>query len=441
MIARLTLAIISLTVSAAVLADNTVTNTVTAPVKKERAKNTSISSNPAAVNITAGTGDLQKWIQKKLKIKNNHGINFTGAWIGDTNRIFSGGIPNAQLWTSNSLFLFDMTLNTEEMGGWKGGLFGTQILQFNGAPTNRQAGVVQGYNSLTGPSPLNRFELYQLWYRQILCGNKLYVRLGKQVPTYDFDNVIRPVPLNQDKLFIPAVSGLIFTPLFVNASTLGVMPGYYNSVYGATFNFAPVRNWYAVYGVYDGNLAQGVQTGIKAGPTLNGSYFNVGETGFDWLLGNEDMPGGVGIGAWDQDGLLTVGPLSANSATGFYVFGNQRLWYKDPADNSSGISMFYQYGDNNSSVMPMKEYVGGGLTAFGLIPHRLNDSIGVGIAYSWLNQLLFTRANETIYQAYYQMQFTKDIFAEPVLSYIPHPAGGVNIDPTWAGTFRLVALF
>lgn len=438
---NLCIVIISFYASVNAFADDVSANNSKAPIKNERSAIGSISSNPAAVNIIAGTGDLQAWIQKKLKIKNNHGIHFTGAWVGDTNKLFSGGIPNAEQWTSNSLFLFDMTINTQEMGAWKGGLFGAQILQYNGAPTNQEAGSVQGYNSLPGPPPLNRFELYEAWYRQALLGDKLFVRLGKQIPTYDFDNVIKPVPLNQDKLFIPAVSGLIFTPLFVNTSMLGVMPGYYNSAYGAAVNFAPVKNWYAIYGVYDGNLAQGKQTGIAAGPTFNGNYFNIGETGVDWLLGSEQKPGVLGVGAWDQDGLLTNGTLSANSATGYYFFGSQRLWYKDPNEDSSGITMFYQYGDNNSTVMPMKEYVGGGFTAFGLIPRRINDSMGVGVAYSWLNRLVFTRATELMFQGYYQIQFTKNIFGEPVLSYIPNPAGGINIDPTWAGTFRLVALF
>src|SRR5205085_2050044 len=175
----------------------------------------------------------------------------------------------------------------EKLGAWKGGLFGVQYLQFNGSPTNAQAGSVQGYNSLPGPPPLNRSELYQLWYRQILFHDKLNVRVGKMVPTYDFDNVIKPVPLNQDKLFIPAVSGLIFTPLFVNPSMLGVMPGYYNSAYGVTTNFTPNKNWYASYSVFDSDLAQGVQTGLR-GPDFNGAYFNIGEVGLDWLLGRED---------------------------------------------------------------------------------------------------------------------------------------------------------
>jgi porin len=136
-------------------------------------------------------------------------------------------------------------------------------LQFDGQPTNQQAGSVQGYNSLPGPPPLDRSELYQLWWRQELFDEKLIIRVGKMVPTADFNDVLRPVLTQDQSLFIPSVSGLIFTPVFVNPTLLGVMPGYYNSAYGVTTTFAPTNNFYFSYGVYDGNIANGTQTGMR----------------------------------------------------------------------------------------------------------------------------------------------------------------------------------
>lgn len=50
-------------------------------------------------------------------------------------------------------------------------------MQFNGQDANGQAGSVQGYNSLPGPEPLNRSELYQLWYRQTLFEDRLIFRM------------------------------------------------------------------------------------------------------------------------------------------------------------------------------------------------------------------------------------------------------------------------
>ena len=96
----------------------------------------SISSNPAAVNVTTGSGVLQQFIQQKLGIKDNHGIELQGAWIGDTNNLFSGGIPQAKKWTSNSVGLADLAIDTQRFNGWKGGLFSAQFLQQNAQNTN-----------------------------------------------------------------------------------------------------------------------------------------------------------------------------------------------------------------------------------------------------------------------------------------------------------------
>jgi porin len=219
---------------------------------------------------------------------------------GDTNYLISGGEqPGA--WSWNSLLIVSLGLDSEKLIGWKGGKFGIEFLQFDGQLTNQQAGSVQGYNSLPGPPPLDRSELYQLWWRQELFDGKLIIRVGKMVPTADFNNVLRPVPTQDQSLFIPSVSGLMFTPVFVNPTMLGVMPGYYNSAYGVTTTFAPTNNFYFSYGVYDGNIANGTQTGTR-GPQFNGYYFNIWEAGAAWEIGSDNLPGSFGIGLWNQSG-------------------------------------------------------------------------------------------------------------------------------------------
>ncbi len=179
-------------------------------------------------------------------------------------------------------------------------------MRFDGDPTNQRAGSVQGYNSLPGLPPLHRSELYQLWWRQELFDRKLILRVGKMVPTADFNNVLRPVPTQDQSLFIPSVSGLLFTPVFVNPTLLGVMPGYYNSACGVTTTFAPTKNFYFSYGVYDGNIANGTQTGTR-GPEFNGYYFNICEAGAAWQIGSDNLPGSFGVGVWHQSGPIARG--------------------------------------------------------------------------------------------------------------------------------------
>ena len=400
-----------------------------------------ISSNPGAVDIRVGTGELANAIEGWLGLPQDSGVYLGGVWAGDANYLFSGGADPHE-WSFNSLLILGAVLDAEKLIGWKGGRFGVQFLQFNGDPTNTQAGTVQGYNSLPGPLPLDRSELYQLFWRQELFDGKFVFRIGKVVPTNDFGNVLRPVPTQDEHLAIPAVSGLLYTPVFLNPTLLGVMPGYYNSAYGITTTFTPTRNLYFSYGIYDGNVADQVQTGLRGAPNFNGYYFHVGEAGAAWEVGG--LPGSFGIGGWHQTGRLSLAPpshVSEEGASGFYAFGSQRLWRARPTIDNSGISGFVQFGVNNSDTLPIDHYFGTGLTEFGLVPHRAKDSAGVGLAWSSLNQNIFKRDSELILQAYYQAHVTHGVFFEPAISYIPNPGANPKFDAAWGLTLRAICLF
>lgn len=261
-----------------------------------------ISGNPAAVNIIAGTGALGRL----LGFDKDSGIRIGGLWIGDTSGVLSGG-RNPGQWAFNSLTIADVNLDAGKLFGWKGGSFGTQFLQFTGHNTNSLAGAFPGYDSLEAGPPFDRNELYELWFRQSLFEDKLIFRIGKSVPTYDFNNVLRPVPVNDPSAAIPAVSALAYTPIFVNPTMLGVIPGYYNSATGITTTVAPTKSTYLNYGFYDGNAANPDRaltgTGLS-GPHFNGYYFHIGEFGYSYRLGPQRKPGNFGIGVWGQTGKL-----------------------------------------------------------------------------------------------------------------------------------------
>jgi porin len=344
-----------------------------------------ISGNPAAVNIVAGTGALGRL----LGVDKGNGVRLGGLWIGDASGILSGGTrPGA--WGLNSLTIVDLNLDTQKLFGWWGGTFGTQFLHFSGQPTNELAGAFPGFNSLEVTPPLVRQELFGLWYRQALFDDKLIVRIGKSVPSFDFNNVIRPLPFSDPAAAIPAVSGLIYTPIVVNPTMLGVIPGYYNSATGVTVTLAPTKSFYLNYGFYDGDTANpnpALQQLGLSGPHFNGYYLHIGELGYAYRLGSQHKPGNFGVGVWGQTGKLrnSYGGLD-DGASGVYLFGAQRLWFRRPGIDSSGVVGLYQFGANNSNALPARQYVGGGLTTFRLVPGRPDDTFGAGLAWTWLNQ-------------------------------------------------------
>lgn len=393
-----------------------------------------ISSNPGAVNIETGTGALGE----RLGIKKDSGVRLSGLAIEDLNDLFCGGLKPKKL-SGNSIFILNLSLDTEKLGWWKGGKFGTEYFQFNGRPTNREAGTVQGYNSLTGQPPLDRSQLYQLWYRQEFFKKKLIVRIGKQIPNYDFNNVVKPLQLTDKNLTISATTGLIYTPIFVNSTMLGVLPGYYNSVYGIVITYAPVEHLYANFGVYDGNMARGKQTGLR-GPEFNSYRFQIAEVGYAWGL--KSFPGNLGIGAWSQSGKLSASNhITEHGTEGLFAFGTQRLWWQHPGIDSSGIIGIIQAGINDSKTLPINRYAGAALTFLGLVPGRIDDSFGLGFAFSKLNRKLFERKSELLIQGYYQAYIFENIYLVSALSYIPKPGAAKKLQPACAGTLRVIALF
>jgi porin len=406
------------------------------PARLAAQSSNGISANPGAVNIVTGTGALGRL----LGFDKESGVLLGGAWVGDAGYLLSGGVE-PRTWSFNSLLLVDLSLDLEKILKIPGAQFGIEFSQFNGQPTNDQAGVVAGYNGLPGPPPLNRSQLNQLWWRQRLFDDKLIVRIGKTVPTYDFNNVLRPLPLQDESLFVPSLSALMYTPVFKNPTLIGAMPGSYNPAYGITLTFAPTNNVYASYGIYDGNQARGDQTGLNVTPEFNGYYFMVGEAGYAWRLGSQGMPGTVAVGAWRQAGELTAGGVREDGAKGIYAFANQRLWLRHPGVDNSGVSGFFQFGVNDSDTMIADKYVGAGLTAFGLVPGRPHDSMGAGIAASWLNQRLSFRSSEVILQSYYQLHVVGDNYLQGYVTHVPNPGASPRLAPATAITMQAVVLF
>jgi porin len=81
------------------------------------------------------------------------GVRIGGLWIGNANLLLEGGEKSLQS-SYNSLFVADLNLDFAKLAKLPGAQFGAQFLQFNGQPSNQEAGVVTGFNGLTGQAPL-----------------------------------------------------------------------------------------------------------------------------------------------------------------------------------------------------------------------------------------------------------------------------------------------
>ena len=101
------------------------------------------------MNIVAGSGRLGE-----LLGINRDGIRFGGLNITDSNGNLAGGLGPGK-WTGDTLTIADLSIDLEKMTDWKGGLFGTEFLYYNGfGPGYSIGGVERGKNSPTRwPAP------------------------------------------------------------------------------------------------------------------------------------------------------------------------------------------------------------------------------------------------------------------------------------------------
>lgn len=324
------------------------------------------------------------------------GIFLGGMFIPQFNWTISGGTRPHTTFGSLALGL-DFGVDSQKILGIPGGTFGMEFVEYTGGATNTAAACVQLYDGLNDGPPHVRQELYQLWWHQRLFEDKLIFQIGKMNAGGIFDQVQNPVPIDNPKLQDTNISVLTSAWPGLNPTQINRMPIWPNTAYGVAVTLSPIKNLYASYGIFDNNNRGGAQTGLMLGPRINNYKFNVAELGASWLLGEEKLPGRFGIGGWWQTGkfltpyLNSEGyPTRENGAKGYYLFANQRLWYRQPDRDNSGLISYLQFGHTSDGAAMAKTYVGAGLTGVSLLPEVLEpvlpyNRISFGMAWSALN--------------------------------------------------------
>ncbi|OPY65455.1 MAG: Carbohydrate-selective porin, OprB family [Syntrophorhabdaceae bacterium PtaU1.Bin034] len=353
------------------------------PPAMERA----LAANPRALS----GGYYSGLLQKALGLSPDSPIKFGGVLTVGGNWLASGGLrPHST--TGDFVLGLGADVDAERLLHIPGGEFYSSGIEYQGTDSNGRAGSVQVYDNLCPPKNFQRLELYELWWRQRLFDDRLIFKIGKINAGGEFGQVLTPVPIPEANMRDWTISDLLYTPSGLIPTNFK-LPIYPNPAWGLTASFLPTKKFYVSYGVFDGNGARGVQTGEKVGPTINSYKFHIGEVGHAWRLADQGKPGRFAAGIWGQTGTLATGKLTpegnaavtTNGATGYYAFANQRLWYRHPGKDPSGLIGFAQFGYSDTPSNTANWYAGGGLTALGLAPSRPYDTMGVGLAWSKLN--------------------------------------------------------
>jgi porin len=414
-----------------------------------------LAANPRALSGAYYSGLLQK----ALGLSQDFPIRFGGILDVGGNWVASGGLSPHTL-SGDFVFGLDVDVDAERLLHIPGGQFFAGCLIYQGMDSNGRVGSVQVYDNLSPSKDFHRVELYELWWRQRLFDNKLVFKIGKINAGGEFGQVLNPATALEPQMRDWTISDLLYTPSGLHTTNFK-LPIYPNPAWGLSLSFLPTKNFHVSYGVFDGNGARGEQTGVEVGPHFNGYLFHIGEVGFAWRLGDQGKAGRFAAGIWGQTGTLATGNLNSdktaavmtNGAMGYYAFASQRLWYRHPGADPSGLIGFAQLGYSDSPSNTANWYVGGGLTALGLVPRRPSDTAGVGFAWSKLNSGAYAgmiffpnvpssytstsmRSSELMLQAFYQMNLIPSYVALQA-AYTAIPTPGYRPGIPWANIFTL----
>jgi porin len=380
--------------------------------------------------------------------------NLLGDWLGIRSRLADRGVTVAALLIADpfgdvsggvrrgaagyNLAAFGVVLHTDELLWWRGGQFHVGFCENFGTSLSREY-VGNGFPvqlaDVADPHP----RLTYLSYTQSLWDDRLSIRLGRltinSVSSEEF------LGSRYFKAFTSVGIDLVPLGLFLNAP--GAF-GYPDTTWGARVKLEPVKRFYTMAGVYDGDprLKNGALHGVDF--SLRGPVFVIGEIGLrrNSEKDPERLAGNLKFGGYYNGGSAPIfaPPPSARLQTargraGFYVVADQELvhWGDPTQDRHLGLfGGFTAAPDQRINRVPY--FFDTGLVMYGPSSRRHRDFIGLAVVYGSYSHDL-RRAEEVnpessgiqnfemTLELNYGWTVRPGLLVQPDLQYLVHPNG------------------
>ena len=207
----------------------------------------------------------------------------------------------------------------------------------------------------------------------------------------------------------------------------------------------------------------GVYNGDPAGAHCTGNPQICDDNGLDFRLDSPPLvmaeasykydqdgrlPGTINVGGSNQFGTLHEQPLGSgvtvattpNSVpinTDWAVYGivDQLVWRVPNSKDAKGIGVFGRLIGGPTEQNLIDFYADGGVTFNGMIPHRADDTLAVGFAYTGISNdlhgldlgsgLSSARTFEALLEICYTAQLRTGWTLQPDFQYVWQPGGGV----------------
>jgi porin len=172
--------------------------------------------------------------------------------------------------------------------------------------------------------------------------------------------------------------------------------------------------------------------------------------GFYQYNQKQGLAGTIKIGGWNHFGsfqdqrfdvngfpVALIGnpgrPIDGDFA--LYASFQQLVWRKPGSEEAKGLTLFARVIGAPSAQNLIDIYVDGGMTLTGLIPHRPDDGLAIGIIYSGISDqasdsdqdagLSVVRNFELAFEICYTAQLERGWTLQPDFQYIVNPGGNV----------------
>jgi porin len=404
------------------------------------------SGIPSGVIAPIDVGHLRKSLA-------NAGFAVGGFYLGET---FANTGGNQQSATYDGVIWTYLSGDLHKTGLWKGLCFYTDAYQIHGRSITADVGslvTVSNYEAL----PSTR--LSELWLEQHMFDDRLTIRVGQL--TADTEFLLSSGGSN----FLDSTWGWATLP---STNLPGGGPSYPLATPGVRVALKPNDKWSLMLGVYNGDPAGAHCTGNPQACDDNGLDFRfdsppllIAEGRYKY---NQDghLPGTLKIGGWNQFGTLHDQPFGSGIPTVAMTFNSvpiesdwaiygiidQLVWRVPDSKDANGIGLFGRVIGAPTEQNLIDFYADGGVTFGGMIPHRAEDTLGVGLAYTHISNDVHgfdgnrgppgARTHETLLEICYTAQLKSGWTLQPDFQYIWQSSGS---EPSDKGTIPNAAVW
>lgn len=403
------------------------------------------------------------------------GIDLEFFYFGALPSNLSGGLDTGTVY--QGAFLSTLGLRSEELFGYDGGDFFVSTAWVHGEEdfSNNHIGDL---NKVSLIDFENMFRLWEVWYSQAFCSDKLLFKAGVMSVDRDFIvpefyNSIGSINFLNQTFFYPTLAFNLY-------DIPGFPPGDHSlssTPYGALgfyTRYKPSENSYIQAAVYDGNPDDsGGGTDFRLSEEEGALiYF---ETGYRWCVAPEQagLPGSLKVGgyyhtddfydvaqgtAYAVGNAFGVGPASPDDHAGNYggyLLAEQYLWLEsgksDPA--MQGALAFFRLAGAPKDRNLTQFGVDGGFVFKGLVPGRDWDTLSIGLSYLEISDDIGdavrdvnatygtgfkTPDYEGLIELSYKAQMTAWWTIQPSIQWVMHPGGLTDLVNQPDDAFALV---